>query len=81
MPCWQEFASPEQLLVHGWGRIKNLNAYSLLALSTHKNVKCYPTMTKASCELPKTRIHPVLTQKSLKGSKGLELRNSMSLGQ
>ena len=47
MPCWQEFASPEQLLVHGWGRIKNLNAYSLLALSTHKNVKCYPTMTKA----------------------------------
>ena len=36
----------EDLLVHGWDRIKNLHFYSLLALSTHKNVKCYPTMTK-----------------------------------
>ena len=26
--------------------LKNLNLYSLLALSTHKNVKCYPTMTR-----------------------------------
>ena len=34
------------LLVHGWDRITNLYFYSLLALSTHKNVKCYPTMTK-----------------------------------
>ena len=25
---------------------KNLNFYSVLALSTHKNEKCYPTMTK-----------------------------------
>ena len=33
-------------LVHGWDRIKNLSLYSLLALSTHKNVKYYPTMTK-----------------------------------
>ena len=33
-------------LVHGWDRITNLKFYSLLALSTHKNVKCYPTMTK-----------------------------------
>ena len=33
-------------LVHGWDRIKNPNLYSLLALSTHKNVKCYPTITK-----------------------------------
>ena len=33
-------------LVHGWDRIKNLNLYSLLSLSTHKNVECYPTMTK-----------------------------------
>ena len=36
-------------LVHGWDRIKNLNFYSLLALSTHKNVKCYPSMTKVQC--------------------------------
>ena len=35
------------LLVHGWDRINNLSFYSLLALSTHKNVKCYPTMTKS----------------------------------
>ena len=33
-------------LVHGRDRIKNLDFYSLLALSTHKIVKCYPTMTK-----------------------------------
>ena len=32
--------------VHGRDRIKNVNFYSLLALSAHKNVKCYPTMTK-----------------------------------
>ena len=38
---------PERILVHGWDRIRNFNnRYSLLALSTHKNVKCYPTMTK-----------------------------------
>ena len=36
----------ELSLVHGWDRIENLFLYSLLALSTHKNVKCYPTMTK-----------------------------------
>ena len=35
-----------QRLVHGWDRIKNLHFYSLLGLSTHKHVKCYPTMTK-----------------------------------
>ena len=33
-------------LAHGWNRIKNLHFYSSLALSTNKNVKCYPTMTK-----------------------------------
>ena len=33
-------------LVHGWDSIKNLNCHSLLGLSTHKNVECYPTMTK-----------------------------------
>ena len=33
-------------LVHGWGSIRNLNLYPLLGLSTLKNVKCYPTMTK-----------------------------------
>ena len=33
-------------LVHGWERIKNVQFYSLLALSTHTDVKCYPTMTK-----------------------------------
>ena len=38
--------APSPLLVHGWDRNKNLNAYSILALSTHKNVKYYPTMTK-----------------------------------
>ena len=37
---------PWSFLVHGWDRIKNLNCYSLLALSTHKKAKCYPTMTK-----------------------------------
>ena len=36
------------VLVHGWDRTKNLNSYSLLALSIHKHVKCYPTMTKCS---------------------------------
>ena len=31
-------------LVHGWDRIiKNVHFYSLLGLSTHKNIKCYPT--------------------------------------
>ena len=34
-------------LVHGWDRIKNSIFFSLLALSNHKNVKCYPTMTKS----------------------------------
>ena len=34
------------LLVHGWDRIKKLHFYSLLALSTHKHVKGYLTMTK-----------------------------------
>ena len=33
-------------LVHGWDRTKNVHFYSLLGLSTHKNEKCYPTMTK-----------------------------------
>ena len=35
------------LLVHGWDSIKILKLYSLLGLSTLKNVKCYPTTTKA----------------------------------
>ena len=39
-------------LVHGWDRIKNLDFYSLLALSTLKNVKCYPTMTTKLRQLP-----------------------------
>ena len=34
-------------LVHGWDRITDLYCYALLALSAHKNVKCYPTMTKS----------------------------------
>ena len=41
--------TPALILVHGWDRIRNLNFYSLLALSTHKNVKCHPTMTKDRC--------------------------------
>ena len=45
-PRMQAPCSPATLLVHGWDRIKNLNVYSSLGLSTHKNVKCYPTMTK-----------------------------------
>ena len=47
--------APSPLLVHGWDRIKNVNAYSLLALSTHKNVKYYPTMTKL--KIQKSRKH------------------------
>ena len=39
-------ASGMGFLVHGRDRNKNLHVYSLLGLSTHKNVKCYPTMTK-----------------------------------
>ena len=31
---------------HGWDRINNVHFYSLLGLSTHYNVKCYPAMTK-----------------------------------
>ena len=34
------------ILVHGWDRIEMYFFYSLLGLSTHKNVKCYPTITK-----------------------------------
>ena len=34
-------------LVHGWDSIKNLHVYSLLGVSNHKYVKCYPTMTKS----------------------------------
>ena len=34
------------LLVHGWDTINKLNSHSLLGLSTLKNVKCYPTLTK-----------------------------------
>ena len=37
-------------LVHGWDRTKNVHVYSLLGLSTHKNVKCYPTMTQGRFE-------------------------------
>ena len=33
-------------LVHGWDSMKKEQFYSLLGLSTHKNVKCSPTMTK-----------------------------------
>ena len=33
-------------LVHSWEDIKDLSCYSVLGLSTLKNVKCYPTMTK-----------------------------------
>ena len=39
-------------LVDGWDRIKHVHFYSLLGLSAHKHVKCYPTMPKkpqASC--------------------------------
>ena len=39
-------ASSSRFLVHGRDRIKNVHFYSLLGLSSHKNVKCYPTMTK-----------------------------------
>ena len=35
-------------LVRGWDKIEHVHFYSLLGLSTHTNVKCYPTMTKAS---------------------------------
>ena len=33
-------------VVHGRDRLKHVHSYSLMGLSTHKNVKCYPTMTK-----------------------------------
>ena len=39
-------------LVHGWDRIKNVHSYSFLSLSTHKNDKCYPTMTKLLLTTP-----------------------------
>ena len=38
--------NPKNLPVHGRDRIKHVHVYSLLGLSTHKHVKCYPTMTK-----------------------------------
>ena len=34
------------VIVHGWDSIENLSFNSLLGLSIHQNVKCYPTMTK-----------------------------------
>ena len=43
-------------LVHGWDRNKNVHVYSFLGLSTHKNVKCYPTMTKGTWLLHNIRI-------------------------
>ena len=42
----EQRSSASRLLVHGWDRINNLHFYSLLGLSSHKNGKCYPTMTK-----------------------------------
>ena len=33
-------------VVHGWDRMKNLNCYSLWALSTHKHVKMLPNYDK-----------------------------------
>ena len=47
-----------QPLIHGGDTIKNLKCSSLLALSTHKNVKCYPTMTKGpvSSLTPKSHL-------------------------
>ena len=42
-----------QNLVHGWDRIKNVHVESLLVLSTHTNVKCYPTMKKESTTVSK----------------------------
>ena len=44
--AWSLGGSSTSLLVHGWDRIKNVHVYSLLGLSTHKNLKCYPTITK-----------------------------------
>ena len=45
-----EFGGSDGLgfLVHGWDRIKHVHFHSLLGLSTHKSVKCYPTMVKVS---------------------------------
>ena len=33
-------------LVHDWDSIKNINVHSFLVFSTHKHIKCYPTMAK-----------------------------------
>ena len=33
-------------LVHGWDRIRTVHVYSLLGLSTHKNVKMLPNYDK-----------------------------------
>ena len=46
---------PTLVLVHGWDRIKHVHVYSLLALSTHKNVKRYPTMTKGRGSVARLR--------------------------
>ena len=45
------------ILVHGWDRIKNVHCYSFLGLSTHKNVKCYPTMTQNQSGAARTGLH------------------------
>ena len=37
---------PQSGLAHGWDRINNVQLFFFMGLSTRKNAKCYPTMTK-----------------------------------
>ena len=43
---WAERGRGPNEPTHGWDSIKDCHLYSFLFLSIHKNVKCYPTMTK-----------------------------------
>ena len=45
-------------LVHDWDRIKHVHLYSLSGLSAHKNVKCYPTVTKVYASRGAARQNP-----------------------
>ena len=49
--AWERGSRTSRFLVHAWDRIIHVHVYSLWGLSTHKHVKCYPTMTKVWARL------------------------------
>ena len=63
-PDAAKVSAVHRILVHSWDSNKILKLYSLLSLSTLKNVKCYPTMIKNmvvvqnSCAIPKAAGFP-----------------------